>query len=750
MKDIWLDASRPPQERAEHLCRRLTLREKVGQLNQRLYGFNCYEKGDEGITLSESFKEEASRWQGLGTLYGLFRADPWSARGFDNGLRGQDALRACALVQEYVMSASRFGIPALISSECPHGHQALDGYLLPVNLAVGATFDPALLEKAAQVCGRQLNSMGVHLALCSVLDMLRDPRWGRSEECYSEDPCLASRFAAAMTRGIQSQGPALVAKHLCAQGETTGGINASSASIGQRELREIHLPPARAAIRAGALGFMAAYNDIDGVPCHASKALLQDILRDEYGFDGIVMADGFALDNLDRLTGSSAMSAALALHAGVDISLWDAAYTSLEAAVAQGLVGEEQIDRAVKRVLTLKFKLGLFEHPYPKSGSVYAPSVSDRPESLQLALESAVLLKNEGSLLPISPDRIKSLALIGPSAVDIYRQLGDYTPPLLPGQGTTLAEALHKLCRKKGVRLVVDSGEDIARAAAAAQACDITVLALGGSSSRFNAVSFDKNGAAAEACAGMDCGEGMDSAALRLPGNQQALFDAIRLAAACVVTVLITGRPYVVPDIADATDALLWCFYPGPQGGQAIASLLFGDASPSGRLPVSIPRHAGQLPVYYNGKAGTIPFSYSGDAAMRKPLYSFGDGFGYAPVSYADFRLLAPVDGASPGPQETALTLCFTARNEGRLAACGVPQLYITRLNGETVPRQRELKAFARVPLEAGRQAEASLSLTGEDLSVWTSDMNFRYSTGRVGIELRDSGALLFHTEITL
>ena len=314
------NANLSPEERAADLLPRMTLREKIGQLTQRLYGFGIYRREGDEIIFDDEFRSEVERYSGIGTIYGLHRADPWSAKDFETGLTGSLAVRARNQLQRYVIEHSRFGIPALLSSECPHGHQALDGYLLPVNLAAGCTFDPALLEAAAKVSGQQLHSMGVDLALVSCLDILRDPRWGRSEECFGEDPFLASKMAEAVVRDIQSQGVEVTAKHLCAQGETTGGVNASAARIGPRELREIHLPPVKACVEAGVSSFMAAYNEIDGVYCHADRALLTDLLRGEYGFGGFVMSDGVAIDQLDAVTGDRCASGALALNAGVDMA----------------------------------------------------------------------------------------------------------------------------------------------------------------------------------------------------------------------------------------------------------------------------------------------------------------------------------------------------------------------------------------------------------------------------------------------
>ena len=249
-----------PEGRAEDLLSRMTLREKIGQLTQRLYGFGIYRREGDEILFDDEFRAEVDRYSGLGTVYGLHRADPWSAKDVETGLTGMLAVKARNQLQKYVIAHSRFGIPALLSSECPHGHQALDGYLLPVNLAAGCSFSPDLLEETAKVSGQQLRATGVDLALVSCLDILRDPRWGRSEECFGEDPFLASRMAQAVVRGIQSQGVDVTAKHLCAQGETTGGVNASAARIGPRELREIHLPPVKACVDAGVSSFMAAYN----------------------------------------------------------------------------------------------------------------------------------------------------------------------------------------------------------------------------------------------------------------------------------------------------------------------------------------------------------------------------------------------------------------------------------------------------------------------------------------------------------
>ncbi len=365
-------------ERVDDLLSRMTLQEKVGQLNQHMYGWNAYEKTSQGYRLTDAFKAEVAFGDGMGALYGLFRADPWSAVTYENGLRPHDNASFSNQIQRYVIENTRLGIPVLLSEECPHGHQALDGTLIPTNIGVGSTWNPQLMEEAYAYIAAEIRSRGAHIGLVSALDILRDPRWGRAEECYSEDPYLASQMVVAAVRGLQgytrgelkqSNKVAAVLKHFCAQGAAEGGRNAAPASIGERELREIHLPGMKTGVEAGAMGCMAAYNEIDGIPCHANRKLLTGILRNELNFKGVVMADGHAIDRLSMQTGDYPSAAALALHAGVDLSLWDKGFKTLEEALEKGKVEEAWIDRSVKRVLHLKFTLGLFDNPFTDESS---------------------------------------------------------------------------------------------------------------------------------------------------------------------------------------------------------------------------------------------------------------------------------------------------------------------------------------------------------------------------------------------
>lgn len=735
-----------PEERARALLKEMTLNEKIGQLNQRLYGFRIYERKNDEIKFTEELTKEVERYSGLGTLYGLFRADPWSGRTYENGLSGALAVKAYNQLQKYVIEHSRLRIPVLLSSECPHGHQALDGYVLPVNLAVGATFHPRLLREAGEVAGKQMKSMGVNLALVSALDILRDPRWGRSEECYGEDPYLAGCFGTAMIEGIQSQGVSVVAKHFCAQGETAGGVNASPAAIGERELREIHLPPAKACCKAGVKGIMAAYNEIDGVYCHGNVKLLKKILREEFGFDGVVMADGVAIDQLDTITGDNVRSAALALKSGVDIGLWDQGYSHLEKAVERGLMKEEEIEQAVLRVLKLKFEMGLFEKPYigedgERTSQYSEVTVFQRydykeyMQSQKLAEESVILLKNKNNLLPIV-DMKKSIALIGPNADDIYRQIGDYSPPVK--EGRTVRESLKNRFLENTIRYA--DGKSLVEARKAAEESDIIVLVLGGSSSRFEGADFDSNGAViTDKMALMDCGEGVDVSNLELPGNQNEVFAMLRSLNIPMVTVIIAGRPYAIQKISEETDALLYSFYPGPMGGEAIAKIICGEISPSGRLPVSIPRSPGQIPVYYNYKKSYRAMHYCDQ--KEGALYTFGEGFGYSQFEYSDIAIRKSDNG------EKCLLEC-TIKNIGKWDDYSVLQCYRCIRNSEIVPRVRELKAIKKVWLTRGEKKKIAIPIDEEWYQIFGIDGTWKKITEPFTIQLMDSGKPIYDVEI--
>ncbi|MEW2562049.1 glycoside hydrolase family 3 N-terminal domain-containing protein [Streptomyces griseorubiginosus] len=700
---LYRDPSAPVDARVRDLLARMTLREKAGQLNQRMYGWDAYRHTpDGGFELTDALYAETDRFEGLGALYGLQRADAWSGVEHGSGPGAEDGAALAELVQRHVVRRSRLGIPALFVEEVPHGLMALDGTVLPVNLAVGAGWDPDLYRRAAAHAAAELRARGGHVALVSALDIARDPRWGRTEECFGEDPYLAARLTEALVRGMQGAGEVfaqdkapVVLKHFAGQGATVGGRNSAESELGWRELHEIHLPTARAGVRAGAAAVMAAYNEVDGMPCSGNRALLTGLLREEWGFEGLVMADGLAVDRLARITGDKVSAGALALNSGVDLSLWDEGFTHLEEAVERGLVTEAVLDAAVARVLRLKFRLGLFE----RQDGTARPPAGGAELSRDLARAAVTLLRNDG-VLPVGP-HVSRIAVLGPQAATTAHQFGDYTAPQRPGTGSSVLDALRRLVppgldirHAPGCTLTGRDLSGIPAAIAAAAASDLAVLVLGGSSARTPDTEFDANGAALKAVSEMTCGEGADLAELRLGAAQYALLDAVLATGTPTAVVLVQGRPHVVPDTAPA---LLTAWYPGPWGGDAIAEVLLGLAEPAGRLPVSVPRSAAQLPVYYNHK----DTEYGGYTDLgAEPAYSFGHG-----LSYTDFDWTEPAF--------TGRSLSVDVTNTGQRYGRCVVQVYLRRLIAPTWPRTLELCAFEGVGLAPGERRTVTLPLEG-------------------------------------
>ena len=739
-------------ERVQDLLSRMTLKEKAGQLRQRMFGWNAYRKVANGFEISEEFKMEVAAGDGLGALYGLFRADPWSAVTFESGIPLEECAKVANLLQQYVISNTRLGIPLLLSEECPHGHQALDGTLFPVNLGVGSTWNPELYEEAYSHVAAEIRARGANLGLVSALDILRDPRWGRSEECYGEDPYHGAMMAEAAVRGLQGRcrerlnrtdGVGAVLKHFCAQGACTGGHNTGPASIGARELREIHLPGMKAGVEAGAVACMAAYNEIDGIPCHANQELLTGILRAECGFDGLVMSDGCGVDNLSGHLGSPAEAASAAIEAGVDLDLWNTSFSELENAVLSGRLDESLLDRAVASVLRVKFLLGLFETPFTDTdrAATVAGSAAAKDINLRIARESVVLLKNSGGTLPLKSN-VRKLAVIGPNADSLYHQLGDYTAPQRDGAGVTVLRGIRteapegmEVSYTKGCGIREYSREGFTEALKIAQNADAVVLVLGGSSARNFDVSFDKNGAAitsAENPVEMDCGEGVDVAELELGGVQVDLAKALAATGKPVIVVLIQGRPYAIPWIAEHCDAILCAWYPGTEGGRAVAEVLFGKTNPSGKLPVSIPRSAAQLPVCYNRKETAAAPAYAD--MPQSPQYSFGYGLSYTSFQYTGLWLDNDKISVEALEAGNKVKITVGIQNTGELPGAEVVQLYVKDMESSVTRRVKELKGFRKVFLQPGERREIHFLLGKEELGTWGRGIRFAVEPGNVRI----------------
>ncbi|WIX98233.1 glycoside hydrolase family 3 N-terminal domain-containing protein [Amycolatopsis mongoliensis] len=720
---------------------KLSLRSRIGQVNQRLKGWEALRWTDGAPRVTDVLRREVDRFGGIGAIYGVLRADPWSAVHWHNGIPPERSAEAYAAVQDYV-TRNGDGIPVLFVEEAPHGLQALGGTTLPVNLALGAGMDADLTEELAAAVAAEARARGTHVALVSGLDVLRDPRWGRAEECFGEDPALAALLVAATVRGMQggSTGAepidaghvAVVAKHFAAQGAGIGGRNGSGAPIGSRELGEIHLRPAFAAARLGVAGFMAAYNDIDGVPCSANRALLTGKLRGEWGWDGVVMADGTAIDRLRDSAPDPAAAAALALRAGVDLSLWDEAFTHLEAALDRGLADERDLDRAVDRVLALKRRVGLFGEQAPPS-----PPARDIATLVDRAARQAVVLVHDRGVLPLDPD--VTIALIGPNADDLAAQLGDYTPPRHaddPGASTVRSALGDRARYTPGSRVRTALGQEALAAVDEVIArAGVCVLVLGGTSRRGYDDEFADNGAVDGPAPDTTNGEGVDLASIALPEPQLDLARRARASGKPIVTVVIDGRPRALTELAELSDALLVVPFPGPSGGAAIVSALF-DGTGSGRLPASFPVADGVFPVAHDERMETA----RGYLDHPRPVgIPFGSGASLPAVVRA-----APgtVPAADLG-RGSAVRLTVDITNPGAAPVSVAVPLYGRRHELGVRPRRRSLLTVRRVTCPPG-ETTIEFELGLDELGSWATGRPVAvpvevdvWSTGETGHAVR-------------
>lgn len=674
----------------------MTLEEKCGQLTCPI-GFGFYGKDHDSIWLSDDFTGMMDSLP-LGSCWAVLRADPWSRKTVETGLHPIESVRLLNRMQRYAVEQTRLGIPLLFCEETPHGHMAVGTTVFPTGIGQASTWDPELLETMGEVMGREIRLQGAHIGFGPVLDIARDPRWSRVEETLGEDPYLSGVLGAAIVKGMQQHVIATL-KHLAAYGIPQGGHNAATADVGPNRLLHDYLPSFERAVREGHAGaVMTAYNSIDGVPCTANSWLVNDILRQSWNFKGVVFADLNAINALyatHHVAADPAEAAALALKAGVDIDLGGYNYGGfLKEALHRGLVTENDIDGAVRRVLQLKYDLGLFDHPY--IDDTLAEHGVGTPENTavakQVALESVVLLKNNG-ILPFGP-YIKKVAVVGPNADNIYNQLGDYTAPQDPDRIVTMLEGI----REKGRIEVV---EDL-------RSADVVVLVVGGSSARDFKTSYEDTGAAIveEHGSFMDCGEGYDRSTLTLLGGQETLMQQVYALEKPVVTVYVCGRPMDMNLASEQSDALLLMWYPGMEGGSALADILWGDYNPSGRLPISIPRSVGQIPVYHSQP---VTGDYVEESA--KPLYPFGYGLSYTQFEYGDVTVEGDV-------------VSVTVKNVGSCDGDEVVQLYATTPTTELALSSELLVAFRRVHLKPGESQRVVFTL-GSGYST----MTFRFST---------------------
>jgi beta-glucosidase len=761
-KPLYKDAKASLDARVNDLIGRMTLEEKLGQLVTHL-GWEMYDKRGDKVTVSDRFKKAVAD-QKIGNLWATLRADPWTQKTLANGLDPYNAAKATNMLQKYNLEHSRLQIPIFLAEECPHGHMAIGTTVFPTAIGQGSTWNPTLIGKMAETISREARLQGGHIGYGPVLDLAREPRWSRVEETYGEDPFLNSMMGTAMVKGFQGDnigsGVNVIStlKHFTAYGVPEGGHNGGPVSVGLRELYQSYLPPFKAAVQAGALSIMTAYNAIDGVPCTANPFLLKEILRDQWGFKGFVVSDLGSVNGLagnQGIAGSLTEAAELALNAGVDNDLGGSAFTTLGKSIERNAVAQSRLDEAVKRILTLKFQMGLFENPFvnPDKAKKQVRDQAAIAVARQVAQESIILLKNDKQTLPLSK-QIKSIAVIGPNANNIYNQLGDYTAPqaednvITPLEGIkAILPASVKLNYVKGCDIRDTSNSDIAGAVRAARASDVAVVVLGGSSARDFKTEYISTGAAtvstskSQFTSDMESGEGFDRQSLDLLGKQLELLKAVAATGKPVVLVFIGGRPLNLNWPAENVSAIICAWYPGQAGGQAIADVLFGDYNPAGRLPVSIPRNVGQLPVYYNDRNQNKHAYVEGPADA---LYGFGHGLSYSSFAYKNLSIQA---AEQPGLK---VKVSVDVSNTSNKAGDEVVQLYLHDEKASSVVPLKQLKAFKRLHLKAGETQQVSFELKKEDLLIYDANMkpvvekgSFKVMIGASSRDIRLEGKFL-------
>lgn len=743
-KPLYKQADAPIEDRVKDLVGRMTLEEKVGQICCPL-GWEMYTKtGKNSVTISEKYKQQMDKAP-IGSYWAVLRADPWTQKTLETGLNPELAAKALNAMQKYAVENTRLGIPVLFAEECPHGHMAIGATTFPTSIGQASTWNEDLIRRMGEVIGLEARLQGANVGYGPVLDIAREPRWSRVEETFGEDPYLTGILGTAFVQGMQGtdakDGRHVYAtlKHMAAYGVPRGGHNGNPADISLRALLDEYLPGFQRAVEVGkAATVMTSYNSIDGVPCTGNPYLLDTILRKRWGFDGFVYSD---LVSIDGIAGTHHVAATVqdaaiqAIEAGTDMDLGASAYSKLVDAVKNGKVKESYIDRAVSNVLRLKFKMGLFENPYvsPEQAKKMVNSEEHKQVAREVAREGTVLLKNTG-VLPLGKD-LKNVAVIGPNADVIYNYLGDYTAPQERSKVVTLLDAIRQrlpnanVDYEKGCAIRDTATSDIPAAVEAAKKADVVIVAVGGSSARDFKTKYIETGAATvssegnEVVSDMECGEGFDRSTLNLLGDQEKLIKALAATGKPLVIVYIAGRPLLMNLASEVGDALLMAWYPGEQGGNGIADVLFGDYNPSGRLPMSVPRNVGQLPIHYS--QGVQRDYMDGPGT---PLYAFGYGLSYTTFAYSNLKLV-PGDG-----KDVLQKVTCTITNTGNRDGAEIAQLYINDEVSSVVTPPIRLKGFQRIELKKGESREVTFELTAKDLSIYDRNMNFVVELGKFNV----------------
>ncbi|MFC2126036.1 glycoside hydrolase family 3 C-terminal domain-containing protein [Bacteroidota bacterium] len=723
--DVYLDPSAPVDTRIEDLLSRMTLAEKIGQLNMPVLYSGELGNGIEGM-MEGSRKFTAGKFKdGIGPGGGFFtmanrilQEGPAQQASFFNEL------------QKIAIEKTRLKIPLIQVEEGTHGLMCSGGTIFPEGHALGSSWNLDLINDVYTVAAREGRAVGIHELFTLVIEPNRDPRLGRNIEGYSEDPFMCAKYAETIVKAIQGDDISRADKtvaglcHFPGQSQPESGIERGAMEISERILREVFLPPFEAGIKkAGAMGVMATYPTIDGVPIHSSPEVLTGILRGELGFKGLVLSEGNGVNTLiyTGIAKDEKEAGAIAATSGMDVSIsfGQGYFNELVECVNEGIVSMATIDRSVRRVLRTKFMLGLFENPFV-SAEKAVQIVNNKDHqgiALQAAREGIVLLKNEKNTLPLRKN-IRSIAVIGPNADHEKNQLGDYTSKVVLQDIITTLDGIKnivspstKVSYVKGCNVVGDDLNEIPQAVKTAKSSDVAVVVVGENEWQ----TTGKKGTT---------GEGYDVATLELTGLQRELIKRVLATGTPTVVVLINGRPLAIPWVAENVPAIIEAWHPGEKGGQAIAEVLFGEYNPCGKLPSTFPRHAGQLPVYYNHKPSKPYWLKEGwgntYADMGKyPLYEFGYGLSYTTYKYSNLKVSPDKHG--PGG---SIEVSFTVENTGSRDGDEIVQLYIRDVLSSVVRPVKELKGFKKVHLDPGESVKVEFKLTPELLQMYDRNMN--------------------------
>ncbi len=730
--------SRTTTDRVEQILERMTLTEKAAQLGS----VNADALFDERGRLDETALDEHLS-NGIGHLTRL---------GGEGGLSPQTAAERTNDIQGYLQEETRLGIPAIPHEECLSGYMGPEGTTFPQMIGVASTWSPDLLAEITDSIRSQLEAIGTAHALSPVLDVARDLRWGRVEETFGEDPYLVASMACSYVDGLQNDGDGISAtlKHFAGHSVGAGGKNRSSVSLGRRELRETHLFPFEAAVRtANAESVMNAYHDIDGVPCASDHWLLTDVLRGEWGFEGTVVSDYYSVEFLRSEHGVAAdrqEAGITALEAGIDVELpyTDCYGEHLSAAVEEGQLDEETIDRAVRRVLRMKARKGLLDDASVDPKTASDPFGTAATElTARAARESMTLLKNEDDLLPLG-EELDTLAVVGPKADDPQELMGDYAYPAhypeeeIDFEATTPLDAVRVRSDDCGFEVRYERGctttghdtDGIDRAVDAVTDADVAVAFVGARS----AVDFSDAEGDDDRPSVPTSGEGCDVVDLGLPGVQQELVERCHETDTPLIVVVVSGKPHSIEWIAERVPAVFQAWLPGEQGGEGVASVLFGEHNPSGHLPVSIPRTVGQLPIHYSRKPNTATeeYVYTGS----DPLYVFGHGLSYTDFEYGDLSL-----STDELPPTGTVTAEITVANTGDRSGHDVVQLYASAQNPDQARPVQELVGFERVHIDAGEAKRVRFEVDASQLAYHDRNLDLAVEAGPYEFRVGHSAA---------